>query len=171
MLQSWNSPRTRSGRRSYPTRANWKLVIENFIECYHCLPAHPEYSGVMKHVDAVGRDIPTAAAAWQDKVQAWFRTEANSESPVTSETLSTPRDASSVRIYREPIGGGRKTQSQDGEPVAPIMGEQRRFDGGYTGFSLRPFIAFVALNDHAVLFRFMPLAAENTEVELTWLVS
>src|SRR5260221_4874805 len=28
--------------RSYPTAANWKLVVENFVECYHCAPAHPE---------------------------------------------------------------------------------------------------------------------------------
>ena len=129
-------------RRSYPTRANWKLVIENFIECYHCLPAHPEYSGVMKHTDAIGRDVPAAVAAWQDKVQAWFRADANPESPVTPESLSAPRDCTRLRIYREPIGGGRKTQSQDGEPVAPLMGEQRRFDGGYTVFQLAALYRF-----------------------------
>ena len=28
---------------SYPTDANWKLVVENFVECYHCSPAHPEF--------------------------------------------------------------------------------------------------------------------------------
>ena len=27
-------------RKSYPTKANWKIVLENFRECYHCLPAH-----------------------------------------------------------------------------------------------------------------------------------
>ena len=25
-------------RLELPTRANWKLVVENFIECYHCTP-------------------------------------------------------------------------------------------------------------------------------------
>ncbi len=24
------------------SRANWKLVVENFMECYHCAPVHPE---------------------------------------------------------------------------------------------------------------------------------
>jgi hypothetical protein len=28
---------------SYPTTANWKLIVENFVECYHCAPAHPEF--------------------------------------------------------------------------------------------------------------------------------
>ena len=31
-------------RESYPVRANWKLVEENYMECYHCAPAHVEYS-------------------------------------------------------------------------------------------------------------------------------
>ena len=31
-------------RQSYPIRANWKLAVENYCECYHCAPSHPEYS-------------------------------------------------------------------------------------------------------------------------------
>ena len=31
---------------SYPTDANWKLVVENFVECYHCAPSHPEFSSM-----------------------------------------------------------------------------------------------------------------------------
>lgn len=29
-------------RISYDVRANWKLIVENFMECYHCAPMHPE---------------------------------------------------------------------------------------------------------------------------------
>ena len=28
------------------TKANWKLVVENFWECYHCQPSHPEFAAV-----------------------------------------------------------------------------------------------------------------------------
>ena len=31
---------------SYPTDANWKLVVENFVECYHCAPSHPEFTSM-----------------------------------------------------------------------------------------------------------------------------
>jgi Rieske 2Fe-2S family protein len=31
-------------RQNYPIASNWKLAIENYCECYHCQPAHPEYS-------------------------------------------------------------------------------------------------------------------------------
>jgi len=27
---------------SYEVAANWKLIVENFMECYHCGPVHPE---------------------------------------------------------------------------------------------------------------------------------
>jgi len=26
----------------YEIAANWKLIVENFMECYHCAPVHPE---------------------------------------------------------------------------------------------------------------------------------
>ncbi|MDX5569051.1 aromatic ring-hydroxylating dioxygenase subunit alpha, partial [Streptomyces sp. ID05-04B] len=29
-------------RITYDVKANWKLVIENFMECYHCATIHPE---------------------------------------------------------------------------------------------------------------------------------
>lgn len=33
----------RLGKRiTYEVQANWKLVVENFMECYHCAPMHPE---------------------------------------------------------------------------------------------------------------------------------
>jgi Rieske 2Fe-2S family protein len=36
------------GRRiSYDVKANWKLIIENFMECYHCATIHPELTRVL----------------------------------------------------------------------------------------------------------------------------
>ncbi|MFC7327112.1 aromatic ring-hydroxylating oxygenase subunit alpha [Marinactinospora rubrisoli] len=36
------------GRRiRYDVRANWKLIIENFMECYHCGTIHPELTEVL----------------------------------------------------------------------------------------------------------------------------
>ncbi len=28
---------------TYSVPANWKLVLDNFMECYHCPGAHPEF--------------------------------------------------------------------------------------------------------------------------------
>ncbi|MFC4008166.1 SRPBCC family protein [Nonomuraea purpurea] len=36
------------GRRiSYDVKANWKLIVENFMECYHCATIHPELTAVL----------------------------------------------------------------------------------------------------------------------------
>ncbi|MCB5907765.1 aromatic ring-hydroxylating oxygenase subunit alpha [Streptomyces pinistramenti] len=34
-------------RLTYDVRANWKLLIENFMECYHCATIHPELTDVL----------------------------------------------------------------------------------------------------------------------------
>jgi Rieske 2Fe-2S family protein len=31
-----------AGSVEYEVQANWKIVVENFMECYHCAPMHPE---------------------------------------------------------------------------------------------------------------------------------
>ena len=36
------------GRRIvYDVQANWKLIVENFMECYHCATIHPELTEVL----------------------------------------------------------------------------------------------------------------------------
>nr|WP_236004135.1 aromatic ring-hydroxylating dioxygenase subunit alpha [Nonomuraea antri] len=36
------------GRRIvYDVQANWKLLVENFMECYHCATIHPELTAVL----------------------------------------------------------------------------------------------------------------------------
>jgi Rieske 2Fe-2S family protein len=43
----WNLSALRSAKRiEYDVRANWKLIFENYSECYHCLGVHPELSKI-----------------------------------------------------------------------------------------------------------------------------
>src|SRR6266542_5797876 len=43
----WNLPALLSARRiEYDVRANWKLMFQNYSECYHCLGVHPELSKI-----------------------------------------------------------------------------------------------------------------------------
>jgi glycine betaine catabolism A len=38
----WNLPNLHSAKRiTYDVRANWKLIFENYSECYHCPGVHP----------------------------------------------------------------------------------------------------------------------------------
>jgi choline monooxygenase len=34
-------------RREYAIQANWKVVVENFLECYHCAVSHPGFANLI----------------------------------------------------------------------------------------------------------------------------
>jgi Rieske 2Fe-2S family protein len=43
MIDRWGIDGLALGdRRTYDVAANWKLIVENFMECYHCATIHPE---------------------------------------------------------------------------------------------------------------------------------
>jgi Rieske 2Fe-2S family protein len=47
-INSWGIDELQVGRRiTYDVKANWKLIIENFMECYHCATIHPELTEVL----------------------------------------------------------------------------------------------------------------------------
>ncbi len=53
----WNLPRLRSARRiDYDVRANWKLIFQNYSECYHCPLVHPALSKMTPY-DAAENDL------------------------------------------------------------------------------------------------------------------
>jgi Rieske 2Fe-2S family protein len=44
----WELERLTTGHRiAYEVSANWKLIVENFMECYHCASIHPELVSVV----------------------------------------------------------------------------------------------------------------------------
>ncbi|MEV0900829.1 aromatic ring-hydroxylating dioxygenase subunit alpha [Actinoplanes sp. NPDC049802] len=47
-IDSYGIDRLDVGRRiTYDVKANWKLIVENFMECYHCATIHPELTEVL----------------------------------------------------------------------------------------------------------------------------
>lgn len=53
----WNLPKLRSAKRiEYDIRANWKLIFENYSECYHCPGVHPMLSKVSPY-DSAENDL------------------------------------------------------------------------------------------------------------------
>ena len=37
-------------RKVYDIQANWKLLVENFSECYHCAPIHPDLNRITHYM-------------------------------------------------------------------------------------------------------------------------
>jgi glycine betaine catabolism A len=47
-ISSYHVEELKVGRRIvYNVQANWKLIVENFMECYHCATIHPELTRVL----------------------------------------------------------------------------------------------------------------------------
>jgi Rieske 2Fe-2S family protein len=47
-LEHYDIANLKVGRRiRYDVAANWKLIVENFMECYHCATIHPELTTVL----------------------------------------------------------------------------------------------------------------------------
>jgi choline monooxygenase len=46
-------------RAEYDTAANWKVVVDNYLECYHCPVAHPSFSALIDLDDYALTEYPT----------------------------------------------------------------------------------------------------------------
>jgi Rieske 2Fe-2S family protein len=53
----WNLSKLRSAKRiEYDVRANWKLIFQNYSECYHCPLVHPALSKLTPY-DSAENDL------------------------------------------------------------------------------------------------------------------
>jgi len=65
-------------RSEWEVEANWKIVVENFDECYHCPVAHPSFSRVME----VGPDdYRLEAGEWWSRATTGLRLWPNGRRP------------------------------------------------------------------------------------------
>ncbi|MER9826675.1 aromatic ring-hydroxylating dioxygenase subunit alpha [Mesorhizobium sp. M0115] len=152
----------------YPTPGNWKLAVENFRECYHCSVAHPQYTAVNEHVKV--NDVQPYS--WgRTRIPEWEKSmlEKGHEGYVIGE-VGPKHGPQPYWAHRAPLQEGWQTASQDGKPVAPLMGAFKDFDGAETYLELMPQFAMSGYSDHVTQFRFTPLDPTHTEVRITWLV-
>ena len=160
---------------SYPTTANWKLVIENFFECYHCVPSHPEFCSMhaAESIVAVGAGPSSgpadAIAAYAPKVKAWEATAGALGRPIG--TIDDAPDSSHLRLLMQRMNkDGWAAETQDGTAPAPLMGKRTAPDGGRMHLSFSPFSQIVADDHFVILFQFTPRSALASDVEMIWLV-
>ena len=65
---------------------------------------------------------------------------------------------------------GYLTGSRHGEPVAPLLGELKDYDGGASDFTFGAFSFLLAYSDHVVGYVFTPVDMESSRCEIYWLV-
>jgi Rieske 2Fe-2S family protein len=136
-------------RKTYTVAANWKLALENYHECYHCGPAHPEFSDL----HALAR--PGVRAITTQDYEAWD---------------AAPNGQEVFRVMHSALAEGALTGSRTGQAVAPLMG-QAAYDGACVFAELGFLSAFLAYADHGLMYRFIPRGVLRTDMEVIWLVN
>lgn len=137
--------------------ANWKLVMENARECYHCPTGHPELGAsfpvhMVRNFDTVRNPEAVAFAAQMD-------------------ALGLPHAAiegSWWQLARFALNPGSSTISMDGQPVCtkPIVAG----NVGSLRWAIDPHQFAHATNDHVFVFTCVPVGPRETHVYSRWYV-
>lgn len=153
-------------KQSYPMKANWKLAVENYSECYHCVSAHPEYA------EAHGRSFSDKDMEdLTKKVMQNAEKAGLSNCSINYDWLESGGVGIDRSYDRYPLLKGFVTGSRDGKPVAPLLGELKDYDGGTADMHIGPPTFFLTYCDHVVVYHFKPLTLDTADCEITWLVN
>lgn len=161
-----------AARTSYSVESNWKLALENFLECYHCPTSHPEYCRTNPNAyhfenGVRGQRFAAQVADWWREMQSIGHV----SGIVDRDCLDQEEGDEYYTCSRTPLSPGYETATRDGKPVAPLLGTLTRFDGGETFVGIGPYSYVFCYGDYILLFRIIPRTPMTSEMELTWLVA
>ena len=144
---------------------NWKLVIENNRECYHCGGAHPSLCRTFSDNPAItAMDGPDAASP--EILDHWARCEA---AGLPARFVNHPQ--MQWRLARIPLLNHAQSYTMSGKAaVTKRMGTMPFDDAGSLLMFHYPNTWNHFLPDHAITFRILPINPTQTEVTTTWLV-
>lgn len=145
--------------KNYTLNANWKLVAENFRECYHCGGTHPEYCSAV--IGASLREDTAELTAAKQKV--W-------QAQGLATALVEVAPGTTTYAVRYPLRPGVESYSVDGKKIAIPMGKHTGHDAGVVGLVNYPNFWMDAVSDYIWTMRVTPVNASTTAVEFCWLV-
>lgn len=145
--------------KNYTLNANWKLVAENFRECYHCGGAHPEYCSAV--IGANLREDTNELTL--SKQKSW------SEKGLATRLIEVT-DGTTTYAVRYPLRPGVESYSIDGKKVSVPMGDHKDHDAGVVGLVNYPNFWMDAVSDYIWTMKVTAVTAATTDVEFCWLV-
>ncbi len=158
-------------RQSYVVAAGWKILWENNRECWHCHLGHPEY--IKSHFDTLDTGSPAVRERARRRTAAMLSALGGLPAGDVFDGAGLslfPSPGHSWSAHRTPLVEGYATESLDGAPLAPLMGDYQSYDVGVLRLRGLPNFWCHASADHAVTTRLVPAGVERTEVVVTWLV-
>ncbi|WP_219921815.1 aromatic ring-hydroxylating oxygenase subunit alpha [Brevibacterium oceani] len=155
--------------------SNWKLVMENNRECYHCEAGHPELTCTFFPTYGYApEEIPKRLQpAYQRYLDAEAQLHADCDRnglpyALVEELSGRP---TGFRIERAALDGKGESYTMDGSAAsAKLLGNLDTFVLGRASLHVQPNMWFHAMGDHVVTFSLLPLAEDKTLVRTTWLV-
>jgi Rieske 2Fe-2S family protein len=152
-------------RHQYQVRANWKTLVENNRECYHCRVSHPEFCMSNYDLGLPGdtRTDEGFEATLQREYERWR------DLGLSPEESSFP-GGSPYRVSRLPLKEGFLTESLDGDLVAQLMGDLADPRAGSLRIITLPNFWAHANCDYVMTTRLLPAGPELTRVEVCFLV-
>ena len=156
-----------AAHKNYPIASNWKLAVENYQECYHCAPAHPEYS--LSHSLKI-EDEPGFDEA-QEKMMNNLESCGLKDIEVNKDFSNKDPDQEQYAYSRYALFDGYMTGSKDGKPLAPLLGNIKEFNQGCSDFNIGPVSYFLAYCDHIVGYIFTPISQDQCQCDIYWLVN
>jgi len=150
-------------------RANWKLVLENNRECYHCKGSHPELLRTIAEVEDTRdpRCSPTYRAKAQQDEARW---QAQGLPYRLTKSPSCNDGKHGWQIVRVPMNRGLSFTMGGAPACQRLMGTLPDFDVGSVRLLHFPNTWNHALGDHAIAFRVLPVNATTTALTTKWLV-
>jgi glycine betaine catabolism A len=141
-------------------KANWKLVMENSRECYHCGARHPELMRTFL-------DIYNARDPENDPMIGPFWAKIRAAGLECGAV-----NGEDFRITRLPFTEGAISTTMDGKPaVSRLLGNIPHGDIGSVRWVQYPSTFNHVLGDYAVLIRMLPLGPSETQFTAKWLVN
>lgn len=151
--------------QTYEVAANWKLVVENSRECYHCGVGHPQYCQAVGFASAIGSDEEAVADA-ASLAEGRKRLE---EHGVVADEITFKRDTW-YRFKRFFLREGQVSESLDGKPVAPLMVSEPGWDSGVAALVTLPNLLLETPPDYAMTFALFPIDSMRSRAVVQWLV-
>ncbi|MCX2723027.1 aromatic ring-hydroxylating oxygenase subunit alpha [Roseibium salinum] len=145
-------------------KANWKLVLENNRECYHCSGSHPSLCRTFPDDPNLIGGGDTAASN-----HGKAHVERCEQAGLPSKYLVSPSEQ--WRFVRIPFLGDAVSYTMDGKAaVSKKIGSIPFDNAGSCLFFHYPNTWNHFLSDHVLTFRVIPVGPQETEVTTTWLV-
>jgi Rieske 2Fe-2S family protein len=149
----------------YTVGANWKLLVENNRECYHCLPNHAEFC-LSNYELGMSGDLRTNAryeSALARQRALW------AAQGLSITDVSFP-GGDFFRVARLPLKEGYVTESLSGELVAPLLGDLSSPDAGSVRIIGLPNMWAHVNADYVMTTRLTPVDVDTTVVDVVFAV-